>query len=178
MTSQRTTHVVYAVLLTLIGACSRPARADQVLLEATPLVQGSLASVTSLDVSGPGTVTVTLSDLGWPDKLASLTFAATTPTGVLATLSGAGRISFTVSTAGIYDAVVGAVASPGFLGLGWYSLCITFAPSVPLPGGGWLLLSALAACALLWRGRRELPTPPTALTAIALGERSVSVPVS
>ena len=173
MTNKLTTSLACTALLSFVAAWSSSARADQLLLQATPLVQGSLASVTAFAVSGPGTVTVTLSDLGWPDKLASLTFAATTPTGVLATMTGAGRISFTVSTAGIYDAVVGAVASPGFLSLGWYSLGISFAPAaVPLPGAGWLLLSALAAGALLGRRRSHPLAAPAPRPALALSHAS------
>jgi hypothetical protein len=125
-------------------------RAEQ-LLVSTPLVVGSLASDTAFSVSGAGTVTVILSDLGWPDKLANLTFAATTPSAVLANMTGTGEISFQVSGAGIYNAVVGAVASPGFLDLGWYSMTIDFAPAVPLPASGLLLGSALGALALAWR---------------------------
>jgi hypothetical protein len=129
--------------------------AEQILLVATPLVQGSLASATPFSVPGAGTVTATLTDLAWPAKLASLTFAATTPTSVLASLPGPGQVSFNTSAQGIYSAVVGAVASPsGFLDLGWYSLTIGFAPAVPLPASAWLLLSGLAGLgvALLRRG--------------------------
>src|SRR5215470_4587795 len=121
MTDQKARRLVAIGVLGVAGIFCLPAHADEMLLQSTPLVVGSLASVTAFAVSGPGTVTVTLSDLGWPDKLASLTFAATTPTGVLTTLSGAGQTSFKVTSAGVYDAVVGAVAGPGFLDLGWYS---------------------------------------------------------
>jgi hypothetical protein len=145
-------------LLTLAGLWSMTGHAEQILLVATPLVQGSLASATAFSVPGAGTVTATLTDLSWPDKLASLTFAATTPTSVLASLPGQGQISFNTSAQGIYSAVVGAVASPsGFLDLGWYSLSIGFAPAVPLPATGWLLLSGLGALAVTLRQRRRLP---------------------
>jgi hypothetical protein len=141
-------------LLTLAGLWSMTGHAEQILLATTPLVQGSLASATPFSVPGAGTVTATLVDLGWPAKLASLTFAATTPTSVLATLPGPGQVSFNTSAPGVYSAVVGAVASPsGFLDLGWYSLTIGFAPSVALPPSAWLLLSGLGALALALRRR-------------------------
>jgi hypothetical protein len=132
-----------------LGLGSAPSRAD-VLYAATPLVVGSLASVTDFTVSGPGTVTVTLTDLGFTERLASLTFAATTPTGVITSMSGPGQISFAVTTPGIYSAVIGALAQgAGPLALGWYSVTIGFAPAVPLPGTLALLLSALLGIAAL-----------------------------
>jgi len=140
--------------LTAFFGLALAAHAEQILQE-TPLVQGALATATPFSVTGPGMVTVTLSDIVWPDRLASLTIAATTPNAVLASLSGPGTVSFKVTGAGVYDAVVGAVAgSSSFLNLGWYSLNIDFAPAVPLPQSAWLLLSALAA---LWLAVRRTP---------------------
>ncbi len=121
----------------------------------SPLVHGYLASATPFSVPAAGTVTVTLTDLNWPTKLASLTFAATTPTAVLAGLASAGRTSFTVGSSGVYDAVVDAVASPqSFLDLGWYSLTIDFTAAVPLPPTVLLMLSGIACLALVAFGKR------------------------
>jgi hypothetical protein len=113
-------------------------------------------------VPGAGAVTAILSDLDWPAKLASLTFAATTPTSVLASLNGPGEVSFNVSGPGVYSAVVGAVASPtSFLNLGWYSMTIEFAPAVPLPASAWLLLSGLVSLGVtLLRNGTPLVLPP------------------
>jgi hypothetical protein len=143
---------------TLTGAA---ARADQ-LLVTTPLVVGSLSSVSNFQISGPGTVTVSLTDLGWTDRLASLTFAATNASGVVASMTGPGQISFNVSSPGMYSTVVGAVASTaGFLDLGWYSMTVNFAPAaaVPLPASALLLLSCLLllGVALRTRPRSQLP---------------------
>lgn len=142
-----------AALLTLGGVWSITGHAE-ILLVSTPLVQGSLASATPFSVPGAGTVTAILSDLDWPARLASLTFAATTPTSVLASLNGPGQVSFNVSGPGVYSAVVGAVASPtSFLGLGWYSMTVDFAPAVPLPASVWLLLSGLGCLAAARRSK-------------------------
>ena len=146
MTDAKNTCRTALPLLALAALWSVPSHADQVLLETSPLVQGFLASATPFTVSAPGTVTVTLTDLDWTQKLASLTFAVTTPGSVLDSMSAAGQSSFTVSTAGVYSAVVGALAapaSPGSLAIGWYSLNISFAPAVPLPASSWLLLSGV-----------------------------------
>jgi hypothetical protein len=162
MRNRRGVRRTAVVLLTLAGFWSTTGHADQTLLATSPVVQGSLASATPFSVPGAGTVTAILTDLDWPTKLASLTFAATTPTSVLASLPGAGQVSFTTSGAGVYSAVVGAVASPsGLLDLGWYSLTIGFAPAVPLPASAWLLLSGLGALAVtLHRRHARLVVPP------------------
>lgn len=149
-----------ALVLTVASLTSAVARADQ-LLVTTPLVVGSLSSVSNFQISGPGTVTVSLTDLGWTERLASLTFAATDAAGVVATMSGPGQISFNVSSPGMYSAVVGAVASSsGFLDLGWYSMTVNFAPAaaVPLPASGWLLLSCVL---LLGAALRAVPRSPS-----------------
>lgn len=135
-------------LLTLAGAWSIAGHAEQ-LLAVSPLVHGSLATATPFTIPGAGTVTVKLTDLNWPTKLASLTFAATTPTAVVASLASAGQTSFQVGSSGVYDAVVDAVASPqSFLNLGWYSLTIDFTAAVPLPPTALLMLSGLLCLAL------------------------------
>ncbi len=165
-----------AAVLACMAAWSLAGHAET-LLVSTPLVQGSLATATAFSVPGAGVVTITLADLDWPTKLASLSFAATTPTAVLASLAGPGQTSFTTSAAGIYSAVVDAVASPsGLLDLGWFSLTINYTSSVPLPASVWLLLSSLGWLAAICRGKatalvihasRGVPTvalPATRLT--------------
>jgi hypothetical protein len=155
-----------ALALCLMSGFSIGAHAEQ-LLVTTPLVEGSLASDTAFAVTGPGTVTVSLADLGWPNSLQSLTFAATTPTSVLATMSGVGQVSFKVTSAGVYDAIVGAVSNrAALLGLGWYSLRIDFTPAapVPLPPDAWLLLSALVLLAAVLRRSLARPAFAAALT--------------
>ena len=154
-----------AGLLALATLLSSAARAEQ-LLVTTPLVDGSLASVTNFQISGPGTVTVSLTDLDWTDRLASLTFAATDASGVVATMSGPGQVSFKVSSPGMYSAVVGAVASgSGFLDLGWYSMTVNFAPAaaVPLPPSAWLLVSCLLLLGVALRTRPRSPSPARAM---------------
>jgi hypothetical protein len=88
-----------------------------------------------------GSVTVTLSDLGWPGLFNSLSFSATTSTSLLAQLAAPGGMTFDVTGAGMYFATVYGVADPG-LGSGLYSLNLSYAP-VPLPAAAWLLASGL-----------------------------------
>jgi hypothetical protein len=140
-----------AALLLVAGTWSVAGHAVQLLVD-SPIVYGSLASAKPFSVPGAGTVTVTLSDLGFTAKLASLTFSATTSTAVVTSLPSAGQTSFTVGAAGLYAAVVDAVATPtGSLDLGQYSLVIGFTAAVPLPPAALLMLSGLGCLALLTR---------------------------
>ena len=114
----------------------------------TEMISGTDSIVLPFVVQGgmpAGSVTVTLSDLGWPGLFSSLSFAASTSTSLLAQLSAPGSLTFEIGGAGIYFATVYGVADPNF-GSGLYSLNLSYAP-VPIPAAGWLLLSALALLA-------------------------------
>lgn len=89
-----------------------------------------------------GNVTVTLTDLGFPGPLTSLSFAATTSTSLLAQLAAPGSLTFGIAGAGTYFATVYGIADPSFGG-GLYSLNLSYSP-VPLPGAAWLLASGIA----------------------------------
>ncbi len=114
----------------------------------TELISGTQSIVlpffVSPDMPG-GTVSVTLTDLGWPGLMSSLSFAASTSTSLLAQLAASGTTSFEVSGAGTYFATVYGVADPQF-GSGLYSLNLSYSP-VPLPAAALLLASGLALLA-------------------------------
>lgn len=149
-----------AALLALAGAWSAAGHAESLLVIQGELVQGQLALAQPFTVPGAGTVNVTLTDLGWPAPLASLTFSATTPTAVMASLPSAGQTSFTVGGTGVYDAVIDAVASPqALLNLGEFSLNVDFTAAVPLPAASLLMLSGLGCLALFLLGRTRGETP-------------------
>jgi hypothetical protein len=136
------------------------ARADTVLVSDTSFVSGSQSMVYSLTAPGPGSITITLSNLSWPDPLASLSFAFTTATGVLQT-GNAGEVTFDLTGAGTYYALVSGSAQ-GQWNLGLYSLRLTYSPlsttPVPIPPTLWLLLSGAAVSLGLARPRRA-PRP-------------------
>ncbi|MEZ5500746.1 MAG: hypothetical protein R3E77_15135 [Steroidobacteraceae bacterium] len=162
-------------LLVLMFAAALPARADlvgppdtfgvgplgnsatdSVLYEGTSLVTGSTLSIIGFDVPAAGTVTVALTEMSWPDRLAELSFAATTATTTLGQLAQAGTTSIAVSGPMALFAIVHSVAQ-GALNAGLYSLRITFTPAgitpVPLPPALGLLI--LAASMLLLAARQK-----------------------
>jgi hypothetical protein len=133
----------------------------EMLLSQTTLVIGSQTTATTFTASGPGTVTLQLSDLSWPERLAGLSCAIVTSTTVIARTaldvgtSSLRSMSFDVSGPGTFTAIVsGAAAVSNPLQLGAYSLQIDITPSaVPLPASGLLLGAAIAGGALLLRRR-------------------------
>lgn len=130
-------------------ALAATANADTVLLEQSGLISGQQSFVFEMNAPGAGTMTVRLSNLAWPERLSSLSFAASTATGVLQSLSEPGVLTFAIDGPGAYYAHVAGTAQ-GALDLGLYSLNISFdalASPVPLPGAAWLLLSGIALVA-------------------------------
>jgi hypothetical protein len=112
----------------------------------TELIKGTDAFLLPFEVSGAGTVTVTLTDLGWPSSLSTLSFAALSSTTLLAQLTAPGSLTFQLTGAGRYFAAVYGIADPTF-GVGLYSLNLSYAP-VPLPAAPLLLVSGFALFAL------------------------------
>jgi PEP-CTERM motif len=151
---------VVAALATT-GLWSMSAHAEM-LLTKTQLIAGTESKVYSFDAPEAGTVTVTLSQLTWPDKLSSLSFAAATSTSVIAQMTQAGTLDFRVSGPGMYSAIVtGTVdASSAVFGLGMWSVKLDFTPAVPLPASAWLLLSGLGGFVVAWRRRPLVSLPP------------------
>ena len=110
--------------------------------------QRTQSSVYTLNAPSAGSLTFSLSNLAWPERLASLSFALTTSTGVLKTMSDEGQITIDLTSAGTYYALVSGIAQ-GHWNMGLFSINASFSPlaggpEVPLPAAVWLLLSGLA----------------------------------
>jgi hypothetical protein len=154
--------MVIAVLL--MGLARIPsAHAETVVLEQSGLISGSQSFVFEMQAPGAGTLNVELKNLGWPERLSSVSFAASNATSLLKTLADAGTTSFSVSGPGAYYAHVAGVAQ-GALNVGLYALRVTFSagggpggPPVPLPAALWLFASGLGALALPFRRRKSQP---------------------
>lgn len=149
--------VRWALWLLLSLILAPVVQADSVLLSDTTLVSGNQSDVFSFLASGPGILSVKLTDIDWPQTLSSLSFTASDGKQVLASWSDAGSqsgaaLSFNV-TGGNYFADVLASAG-GSLDLGAYSLSIQFTPAaspVPLPASGLLLVAGLAVLLVVRR---------------------------
>jgi hypothetical protein len=136
------------------------ANASTVLYDNAGFVQGQQSFSQTLNLSGPGVLTVTLSNISWPESLSSLNFVLSTAAGPIAPSMGAGTESFQVDGGRLFALWFGQAAEgpqdPQDLGL--YGLKIVFQPyapppPVPLPATGFLLLAGLAL--LAWRLRRR-----------------------
>jgi hypothetical protein len=174
MDSRRTYRWGLLVLATLLaGAGVEPARAasvTEVNTSYTVGVQGHLY-IDSFSVAGPGTVTVTLSELKWPtDNLANVSFELTSGSNqVVGLLSGSNTQTFSLSTAGTYYALSYGQALPAsgsLLPFATYGINISYAPStvpspVPLPPSAALLVSGLLGLLLTANGGRSRVPVPT-----------------
>jgi hypothetical protein len=112
----------------------------------------------SFNITQAGTLSVTISDLGLPQMLQSLSFAIADSKGVLKRLNGVGTL--TLDIAGPQALFLDVYASPNAsIGFGLYHIDGNFVPSVPLPFASWLLLSGLLGIGTLWRKHVAVTNP-------------------
>jgi hypothetical protein len=147
-----------AVAWLALGVAVLGASAAQagLIMSSSTLVQGTSAVSDvkyTFNVSGPGTLDVSLTDMVWPASLNALSFTAATSSSVIGQINGAGQGSFDVTGGGtLYAYVTGEATNPAngpAYGLGLFNLQINFTPSaVPLPASLSLLLASLAGMTL------------------------------
>ena len=125
--------------------------ADQVLVAETTFFEGSESQTVPVSVSGAGVLDISLTDLAWPDKLASLSFFLSNGSSLLTPQAGSTTAFKVTDAETLYVTISGLAGSLGIAGLpnfGLYSLDVTFAPQqapVPILPSAWLLISGLAA---------------------------------
>jgi hypothetical protein len=151
----------FAALLLVSGAWAAPftaAHASTVLYDSATFVQGEQTGVQAFDISTPGTITVTLTDIPWLDIVSDLTASITTASGVIGTSTVAGSESFSVGSGTIFAHWFGDAS--GATGLGVIGIEVVFqaanATPVPLPASLLLLLSGLGVL-FGWQRRETLP---------------------
>lgn len=134
------------------------ARADVVLFDGASFIQNRQSVVQSFNISTPGTITVTLTNIPWLDVISDLTCSLTTASGVVGTSNGAGTESFNVGKGTFYAHWFGEAS--GQYDIGVLGIKIVFIPNtvtpVPLPASLLLLLSGLGVL-LGWQRRERLP---------------------
>ncbi len=138
-----------------LAVSSRYAAASVVLYDTAGFVQGQQSFSESFQLGGPGTLTVTLSNIAWPQSLASLNMVVSTPSGLLGPEMGAGTDIFKIGgPETVYTQWFGVAQGP--LDVGVYGVKVNWAPTaVPLPTSIAFLLSGLALLAWHHRARRQ-----------------------
>jgi hypothetical protein len=147
--------LVAGTLLLSTWMMGTAARADTVLYNGTGFVVGTQSFVQSFDLTTPGTLTVTLTNVAWPEQLASLNLLLGSASGAMGPEMGAGTSSFNVKAGDVFAQWFGTAQGP--LDAGVFSMQIDFTPAgqsvVPLPTSLALLVSGLAL--LAWYRRRK-----------------------
>jgi hypothetical protein len=164
-------HTFAASALLALGIWLTPftaSRADTVLYDAGSFVQGEQSFTQSFNISGPGTLTVSMTDISWLDIVSDLNCFLSTASGLInpaANGSGSGSESFNVGSGPIYAHWFG--SAQGIYDLGVIGVKITFQPAgtpVPLPASLVLLLSGLG---VLFGWQRRPMQPATANASMA-----------
>ena len=135
------------------------AHAGEVLYDGVGFLQGTQSFSDSFTVSSPGSLTVTLGNVGWPQPLSTLTLLLSSSSGALGSTLNASTVMSATETfnvmAGNLTANWFGQAAAGGLNAGVYSVNIQFqaTPTVPLPTSIGLFLSGLAL--LAWQRREK-----------------------
>jgi hypothetical protein len=137
-------HFLTAALLCVALARVDTVRADTVMYDSVGFIQGNQSFVDTLNITTPGTLTITLSDVPWLDAISNLSLFLTSASGTFGPAMNGGSESLKVGAGTFYAHWFG--EADGQFQLGVYSLKISFQPDVspvPLPASAILLLSGL-----------------------------------
>src|ERR1700690_3628873 len=133
--SIRSSLTTMVILSAVLAAVAHPAAASQVLYNSSGFLVGQQSFSDSFSVSGPGTLTVSLTNMAWPEQLASLNMVVSTPQGLLGPEGGAGTDSYSLTGGPVTVQWFGTAQGP--LDAGVYGMNIQFQSNgvmpVPLP---------------------------------------------
>jgi hypothetical protein len=137
--------------------------ADQVLADGSGFLRGTQSFAETFNLPTAGTLTVTLTNVAWPEQLASLNLVLSSTNGILGPEMGTGMSQFIIGSGGNVTAQWFGTAQ-GPLDAGVYSMKIEFLPAggiaVPLPTTIILFLSGLGL--LAWQRRSGWGRPSVA----------------
>ena len=103
-------------------------RADTVLYDASSFVEGQQSFTQSFNISGPGTLTVSITDIAWLDIVSDLNCFLSTASGLInPAANGGGSETFSVGSGPIYAHWFG--NAQGIYDLGVIGVKITFQPA-------------------------------------------------
>jgi len=149
MTTRAILHAL-ACAAGLAAASIQAACASETIYDSAGFLTGQQSFEQSFTVSGPGQLTVTLSNYTWPTSLSSLNLVIGNASGLLGPEMGAGSEDFQLTGGKIFAQWFGTAQGP--LDTGVYGVKIDWTPAVvPLPTSIGLLLSGLAL--LAWQRR-------------------------
>jgi hypothetical protein len=155
------------LLLAAWASGAGAARADTLLYDGLSVISGSQSSVQSFNVTAPGTLTMTLSNIPWLDVVSNLSgFLSTATAQIGNTITGAGTESFDLGAGTYYAHWFG--DAQGTYNLGVVGLKITFQPGavpVSIPTSFLLMLSGLGIL-FGWQSRRAPASAPGLMSAI------------
>lgn len=135
------------------------AHASEVLYDGIGFIVGNQSVTDSFALSGPGTLTVTLTDFAWPSPLYNLDMVVATAKGMLGPEVGTGTQVYNITSATtVYAQWFGTALGSSDAGL--VGLKVQWQPAattVPLPTSVALLLSGLGL--LVWQRRHREAAP-------------------
>lgn len=121
------------------------------VFESSALIRAGQVTTAQFTIPVAGTVNVTLRDMEWPARFASLSFCLVQGTSIVLQLTQPGSASFTLDHPASFFAFVAGTPQHAS-GLGLYSVNVSITP-VPLPAAGLLLLSGIGGLAFLRKKR-------------------------
>jgi hypothetical protein len=132
-----------------------PARADMVLYDSATLIQGDGGSTETFQVTTPGTLTVTLSNIPWLDVVSNLNYFLSNSSGTIGSMmSGFGTEQIALTPGTYYAHWFG--DAQGTFNEGVLGINIQYQPSVtpvPLPAS-WILMVGGLVLLFGWQQRQ------------------------
>lgn len=132
-----------AILLCAVAQVGK-ARADSIVYDGVNFIQGSQSFVDTFNITTPGTLTISITDVPWLDPISNQSFFLTSASGTLGAPMSGGSESVQIGAGTFYAHWFG--EADGQFQLGVFALQISFHPdvsAVPLPSSLILMLSGL-----------------------------------